>query len=279
MSQEANNLRQHLLNLMNQKDELEKQIAALTEALPSSVSPVPRPGRQNDLVDEEGFPRADIDVYDVRMVRHHLAKLQFDHRAKMSEIENTMAAYHQLLRASRDEDVKRDDSVVTPVPAPTPVPVPTPAPLPIIIRPLEVASSTAPQPELVPFYLVDQVFEDSPAALAGLKTGDQVLRFGSLTRSNFTPTAMQDVVRNSIGQPLALLVSRLAPPRSSPSSSTSSTSSLQPPSEEEEEEEEEKGERERAEGEGVRQRRQIVLRLIPQSWRGRGLLGCHLTPM
>ncbi len=34
------------------------------------------------------------------------------------------------------------------------------------------------------FYTVDQIIQDSPAYIAGLKTGDQVLQFGSVTKKN-----------------------------------------------------------------------------------------------
>jgi len=60
-----------------------------------------------------------------------------------------------------------------------------------------------------PFYLVDQVFEDSPAFLAGLKIGDKVLQFGSITRLNKSADAMQKLVKHSTGKKISVTVYRL----------------------------------------------------------------------
>jgi len=60
-----------------------------------------------------------------------------------------------------------------------------------------------------PFYLVDQVMEDSPANLAGLKIGDQVIQFGSIIKSNKTGDAMQQIVSHSIGKPITVHVLRV----------------------------------------------------------------------
>lgn len=50
-----------IMRLIAAKDELEAQIAALISSLPACV----RVAARNDLLDDEGFPRADIDVYQV----------------------------------------------------------------------------------------------------------------------------------------------------------------------------------------------------------------------
>jgi hypothetical protein len=52
-----------IMRLIAAKDELEAQIAALISSLPECV----RVPARNDLLDDEGFPRADIDVYQVCM--------------------------------------------------------------------------------------------------------------------------------------------------------------------------------------------------------------------
>ena len=46
---------------MKQKDNLEEEIKALNQVLESQ-----KVGMDDPLVDAEGFPRADIDVYQVR---------------------------------------------------------------------------------------------------------------------------------------------------------------------------------------------------------------------
>lgn len=56
--------RQRALALMAQKDELEKQLKEQQDILVSNNSNMSTP-----LVDAEGFPRSDIDVYTVRYAR------------------------------------------------------------------------------------------------------------------------------------------------------------------------------------------------------------------
>ena len=53
--------REQILELMKQKDNLEEEIKALNQVLESQ-----KVGMDDTLVDAEGFPRADIDVYQVR---------------------------------------------------------------------------------------------------------------------------------------------------------------------------------------------------------------------
>lgn len=63
------------MNIMKSKDEIEKQIFDITEFLETP----PMPGVKGSLVDAEGFPRADIDLFEVRKLRNRLACLQTDH--------------------------------------------------------------------------------------------------------------------------------------------------------------------------------------------------------
>lgn len=46
------------------------------------------------LVDKDGFPRQDIDVYQVRHARHKIICLQNDHKAIMKEIELGLHKIH-----------------------------------------------------------------------------------------------------------------------------------------------------------------------------------------
>ena len=53
--------REQVLELMKQKDNIEEEIKALNEILESQ-----KVGMDDPLVDQEGFPRSDIDVYQVK---------------------------------------------------------------------------------------------------------------------------------------------------------------------------------------------------------------------
>lgn len=50
-------------------------------------------GIKGPLVDREGYPRADIDIYAVRIARNKIACLQNDHKAVMRLVEQKL---HQL---------------------------------------------------------------------------------------------------------------------------------------------------------------------------------------
>jgi len=51
-------------------------------------------GMDKPLVDSEGFPRADIDVYQVRDARHKVACLRNDAADLLNQIESSLHAIH-----------------------------------------------------------------------------------------------------------------------------------------------------------------------------------------
>merc|ERR1712154_169497 len=59
-----------------------------------------------------------------------------------------------------------------------------------------------------PFYVIESVFEHSPSHSAGLKTGDLIIRFGSMTAANQSPPLMQDIVRQSVNKEIAVIIKR-----------------------------------------------------------------------
>lgn len=141
--------------LMDKRAELENEIAELTAQLEGSSGPSKAAGVRGPLVDAEGFPRADIDVYAVRGARHRLAVLNTDHGEVMRAIEKRLEELHAKRGAVH---------VDRPKPAP---------------KLKAGASEEKPRPD-VPFAAVTSVEEDSPADEAGLLVGDRVLQFGDI---------------------------------------------------------------------------------------------------
>lgn len=82
--------RGELDRLLAEKQRLEDNIEALTEFLTGPNMP----GLSGNLIDEEGFPRADVDLYQVRDARNKIARYQNDHRAVMKEIEKALHDLH-----------------------------------------------------------------------------------------------------------------------------------------------------------------------------------------
>ena len=76
--------------LGKRQKEIEDEIIALSECLTAPGMP----GMKGNLVDSEGFPRADIDIPQVRSMRGRVACLQTDLSAVMKQIEQGLHELH-----------------------------------------------------------------------------------------------------------------------------------------------------------------------------------------
>ncbi|XP_035514627.1 26S proteasome non-ATPase regulatory subunit 9 [Morone saxatilis] len=163
-------------NLVKKKDELEEQIKAYYDVLEDQGV-----GVEGPLVDEEGYPRADVNVYQIRTARHNISCLQNDHKAIMVEIEEALHKLHAREKAKREQDETEavDEAMEQQVTLPP------------------------------PFARVDAVTQGSPACGAGLRVGDGVIEFGSVNTGNFQNLQnIASVVQHSEGKPLRVTVVR-----------------------------------------------------------------------
>uniref|UniRef100_A0A8C0YFV1 26S proteasome non-ATPase regulatory subunit 9 n=1 Tax=Cyprinus carpio carpio TaxID=630221 RepID=A0A8C0YFV1_CYPCA len=136
-------------------------------------------GMDAPLVDVEGFPRADVDLYKVRTARHNISCLQNDHKAIMVEIEEALHKLHATARVKHKKDEAK----------------------------MEVTEPTVSLP--APFALVDAVTQGSPAFQAGLRVGDEIIEFGSINAHNFRNLRdVASVVQHSEGKSLRVGVIR-----------------------------------------------------------------------
>jgi len=207
------------------KDRLESKI----EALQDYLNQPGMPGVSESLIDSEGFPRADIDIYAVRKARNELACAQTDHKAAMKDIEQRLYALHAESRvdvprrppaAPAMDGVEANRSALSEPAADS--------------RPVASFEVKIPQP----FALIDDVAEGGPAQESGLRVGDYVCSFGGISRAESDLAAcfaqVQQLVPQSAGTSIELVVLRGA--------------------------------------------EHVTLSLVPKTWSGRGLLGCHLKP-
>ncbi|KAM4578113.1 26S proteasome non-ATPase regulatory subunit 9 [Fundulus diaphanus] len=163
-------------NLIKKKDDIEEQIKAYYDVLEDQGV-----GVEGPLVDAEGYPRADVNLYTIRDARHNISCLQNDHKAIMTEIEEALHMLHAREKAKqeRDEAEGQEEAMEQQVTLP-------PA-----------------------FARVDAVTDGSPASGAGLKVGDEVIEFGSVNTSNFQNLQnIAAVVQHSEGKPLRVAVIR-----------------------------------------------------------------------
>mmetsp|Transcript_48289 Transcript_48289/g.140830 ORF Transcript_48289/g.140830 Transcript_48289/m.140830 type:complete len:221 (-) Transcript_48289:94-756(-) len=179
--------------LEKEKEQLENEIRQLHEYLTEEGMP----GISGPLVDEEGFPRADLDIYAIRKARNRLACAQTDHKEVMKKVEQALVELHagscvavprQSPAAAAGGAGGGDGQAGTTLAAPPPP----------------------------PFAWIDEVTDGSPAQEAGLAIGDQICQFGEVSRRetgdlNACFAAIAKLVPESVGQPVEVLVLRGQP--------------------------------------------------------------------
>ncbi|CAI5741985.1 unnamed protein product [Peronospora destructor] len=172
------------------KQAIEEEIEAYAAELSSGNNP----GSTGSLVDAKGFPRADIDVYRIRQLRHSMAVKQTDHRLIMRKIEELLPQVFQSRRGKSELTTSTIPPVTDAAAA---------------VQSLKTEEVITQERELPPFAVVESVERESPAEMAGLQVQDQVLRFGSADASNHRElAAVKDIVQRNIGSGIRVLVRR-----------------------------------------------------------------------
>ncbi|VVC32346.1 Hypothetical protein CINCED_3A005096 [Cinara cedri] len=88
--------RREIIEMMNEKEKLEQQLKTLGDVLQSH-----RIGMHESLVDDQDFPRNDIDVYQIRLTRNRIICTRNDLKAIMDLIEKSLNAY--FMQNNHDE--------------------------------------------------------------------------------------------------------------------------------------------------------------------------------
>ena len=125
--------------LEKKKLEIENQLSELEKVLIQEGNV----GLTGALVDAEGYPRADIDLYKVRLARQQINCLRNDYKQVLNLIEIELAKIYSAASTT----IKNDSS--------------------------NVGNSLK-----RPFCLITQVDTGSPAAEAGLQLQDEIVQFG-----------------------------------------------------------------------------------------------------
>lgn len=169
--------------LMRRKEEIEAQIKANYEVLESQKGV----GMNEPLVDREGYPRADVDLYQVRTARHNIICLQNDHKAVMKQVEEALHQLHarDKEKQARDMAEAHEEAMSRRLGSPD--------------------SHNLPQA----FAKVNSISPGSPASIAGLQVDDKIVEFGSVNTQNFQSLQnVGSVVQHSEGKPLNVTVIR-----------------------------------------------------------------------
>ncbi|KAM7206953.1 Ras family domain containing protein [Rhypophila sp. PSN 637] len=179
----ANGRATHLTfpELQRKKDNIEAELKALGGVLDSHGVDM-----NTSLLTHDGFPRADLDVAQIRTTRARIIHLKNDYKDLMALIEKHL---HEHFASLQDEDGQNgatsngdpsalQDSV------------------------LEVFDR--------PFAKVNSVVENSPAATAGLKPGDLMRNFGYVNFQNHDNlTKVGECVQGNEGQNILVKICRI----------------------------------------------------------------------
>ncbi|RDA93089.1 hypothetical protein CP533_4116 [Ophiocordyceps camponoti-saundersi (nom. inval.)] len=160
--------------LQRRKDDIEAELKVLGGVLISHGVTMDTP-----LLTGDGFPRADLDVAQIRITRTRIIRLRNDHKDLMKQIESFL---HDHFANLNDTD--------------------------------ETSSAARPQPDQAldrVFARVNTVAPGSPAELAGLKAGDEIRAFGYVNQSNHDNLRkVAECVQGNEGQSISIFVSRPA---------------------------------------------------------------------
>lgn len=141
--------------LQRKKDDVEAELKALGGVLDSHGVDM-----NTSLLTSDGFPRADIDVAQIRTTRARIIRLRNDYKTLMARIEKYL----------HDHFASLDENDAVPVAGQG--------------NSQSVLPDSVSAPLDPPFAKVNTVALGSPAESAGLKAGDEIRNFGYVNRAN-----------------------------------------------------------------------------------------------
>ncbi|KAI1739341.1 hypothetical protein F4680DRAFT_143956 [Xylaria scruposa] len=169
--------------LQQKKDNMEAELKALGGVLDSHGVNMETP-----LITRDGFPRADIDVAQIRTTRSRIIHLKNDYKDLMNAIEKHLHEHFASL-----QDI--GDVASNPNP----------------INQATMMGDSIPETLEAPFAKVNSVVANSPAETAGLKAGDEIRNFGYVNRTNNDDLKkVGECVQGNEGQRVLVKISRRA---------------------------------------------------------------------
>ncbi|XP_022731803.1 26S proteasome non-ATPase regulatory subunit 9-like isoform X2 [Durio zibethinus] len=220
------NLKSETMKLMEKRSGMEAEMNAIIEQLCQPGGP----GLSGNLVDSQGFPRADIDIPVVRAQRQRLAELKIDHEGITEKINVNIQVLHssRLTSTPKDSGVEMNQNASV-------VSADASASLQNLVLRDSPSANDLDMISSPPFAMVDEIADSSPAGEDGLQLGDQIVKFGNVTAGDNLPQRLASEAQVNQGHPIPVRI--------------------------------------------MRQGALINLMVIPRTWQGRGLLGCHFRIM
>ncbi|KAL6919925.1 hypothetical protein ACHAP8_006505 [Fusarium lateritium] len=167
--------------LQRKKDDVETELKALGGVLDSHGVDM-----NTSLLTSDGFPRADIDVAQIRTTRSRIIRLRNDYSALMTRIEKYLHEHFASLDENDAAPVAGQANTQS-------------------VLPDSVSATLDP-----PFAKVNTVAAGSPAESAGLKAGDEIRNFGYVNRANHDNLSkVAECVQGNEGSNVFIKVSRV----------------------------------------------------------------------
>lgn len=169
--------------LEQKKFEIENELKELEKVLEQEGNI----GLTGSLVDSEGYPRADIDLYKVRLARQQINCLRNDYKQVMSQIEVELEKIYSKTSTIESESPSNNNN--------------------------NSESSTNNGNSGTkgrPFCVVTQVDVGSPAAEAGIQLNDEIVQFGPYVHGTVTKSLAQigELVKTHANKIILLKVAR-----------------------------------------------------------------------
>ncbi|XP_047308142.1 26S proteasome non-ATPase regulatory subunit 9 [Impatiens glandulifera] len=153
------NLKAETFSLMDKRTNLESEMNTIIDRLSQPGGP----GLSGNLLDSEGFPRADFDIPSIRADRNRLSVLRNDHKDLTEKINQNIEVLHS---GKKTDHISSSPTINTGS------------------NSSMIMSSSSMDVDIkaanVPFAFVDEISESCPAAEDGLQLGDQIVSFGSV---------------------------------------------------------------------------------------------------
>ncbi|THU57533.1 hypothetical protein C4D60_Mb03t04520 [Musa balbisiana] len=184
----ATNLKAETISLMDMRASMEAEMNAIIESLCGPGGP----GISGNLVDSEGFPRVDIDIPAVRSQRRRLSELRNDHKVITEKIDKNLQVLHSL-RLDKVNPLPLEGSDIS-------------------ASVSENISQDSPMREepimRIPFAIIDEIADDSPAAEDGLQLSDEIVKFGNVEMGDNLQSRLMAEAQSNQGNPVPLVIVR-----------------------------------------------------------------------
>lgn len=186
----GNSAHRSFAELQRSKDNIEAELKALSSVLDSHGVDM-----HTSLLTPDGFPRADIDVAQIRTARARIIHLRNDYKDLMARIEKHIHEHFaSLAEGATDAEVATAAASSSADAAPDPA-----------------LRDYVPERLGDPFAKINTVAPGSPAASAGLQPGDLIRNFGYVDAANHDQLKkVAECVQASAGQSVLVKVSRPA---------------------------------------------------------------------